>query len=133
MEAVTVRYCLDTHAVIWSVTDDTRLGAQARGAISGVAKGSLLIADAVLLEISMLLKKGRIVVAGEGMAFLARVEELFEIVPINARIADLAARLDLPHGDPFDRVITATAKVHSIPLLTRDRAITDSGVVEIIW
>lgn len=133
MEAVTVRYCFDTHAVIWSVTEDTRLGARARGAISGVAKGNLLIAKAVLLEISMLLKKGRIVVVGEGLAFLARVEELFEIVPINARIADLAARLELPHGDPFDHVITATARVHGVPLLTRDRAITDSGVVEITW
>ena len=119
--------------MIWSVTGDARLGTQARHAIDGVAKGNLLIADIVLLEISMLLKKGRIVVVGEGITFLSRVEELFEIVPINARIADLAARLELPHGDPFDRVITATAKVHGVSLLTRDRAITDSGVVEIIW
>ncbi len=27
----------------------------------------------------------------------------------------------------------ATAKVHCAPLLTRDRAITDSGLVEIVW
>jgi hypothetical protein len=27
----------------------------------------------------------------------------------------------------------ATAKVHDAPLLTRDRAIADSGVVEIVW
>jgi PIN domain nuclease of toxin-antitoxin system len=85
-----VRYCLDTHAVIWSVTRDVRLRTQARNAIDGVVKGNLLIADP-------------------------------------------AGRLELPHGDPFNRVITATAKVHGFPLLTRDRAITDSGVMEIIW
>jgi hypothetical protein len=27
----------------------------------------------------------------------------------------------------------ATAKAHDAPLLTRDRAITDSGAVEIVW
>jgi PIN domain nuclease of toxin-antitoxin system len=133
MEAVAVSYCLDTHAVIWSVTADPRLGSRARNVISEGAKGKLLVPDVVLLEISMLLRRGRIVLKGDGITFLSRVEELFEIVPINARIADLAAQLELPHGDPFDRVITATAKVNGTPLLTRDRAITDSGVVEIVW
>jgi len=47
--------------------------------------------------------------------------------------AKMAVELEFPRGDPFDRVIAATAKVHGIPLLTRDRSITDSGVVEIIW
>lgn len=133
METVAVSYCLDTHAVVWSVTADTRLGSRARNVISEGAKGKLLVPDVVLLEISMLLRRGRIVLKADGITFLSRVEELFEIVPIDARIADLAAQLNLPHGDPFDRVITATAKVHGTPLLTRDRAITDSGVVEIVW
>lgn len=89
--------------------------------------------DVVLLEISMLVRRGRVVLNVDGTTFLSRVEELFEIVPIDARIADLAAQLNLPDGDPFDRVITATAKVLGAPLLTRDRAITDSGVVDIVW
>lgn len=126
-------YCLDTHAVVWSVTADIRLGSRARHVICESAKGKLLVPDVVLLEISMLLRRGRIVLKGDGITFLSRVEELFKLVPIDARIADLAAQLDLPHGDLFDRVITATAKVHGAPLLTRDRAITDSGVVEIVW
>ncbi len=133
MEAVSVRYCLDTHAVLWSVTADTRLGSRARNVITESEKGKLLVPDVVLLEISMLLRRGRVVLNVDGITFLSRVEELFEIVPVDARIADLAAQLDLPHGDPFDRVITATAKVHGTPLLTRDRAITDSGVVDIVW
>jgi PIN domain nuclease of toxin-antitoxin system len=96
-------------------------------------KGKLLVPDVVLLEISMLLRRGRVVLNVDGITFLSRVEELFEIVPVDARIADQAAQLDLPHGDPFDRVITATAKVLGAPLLTRDRAITNSGVVAIVW
>jgi PIN domain nuclease of toxin-antitoxin system len=64
---------------------------------------------------------------------LARIEDNFRVIPISPEIARIAVELELPHGDPFDRVIVATAKVHDAPLLTRDRAITDSGVVEIVW
>jgi len=41
--------------------------------------------------------------------------------------------LALPHGDQFDRVITATAKVHRITLVTKDANITDAEVVPTLW
>jgi PIN domain nuclease of toxin-antitoxin system len=41
--------------------------------------------------------------------------------------------LPLPHGDQFDRIITATAKVHRLSLVTRDANITDAKVVPTIW
>lgn len=59
--------------------------------------------------------------------------EIFRVIPIKPEIARLTITLELPHGDPFDRVIAATAKAHRIPLLTRDRSIKDSGVVETVW
>lgn len=37
------------------------------------------------------------------------------------------------HRDPADRFIVATAIEHGLPLITRDRAIRDAGVVETIW
>jgi PIN domain nuclease of toxin-antitoxin system len=41
--------------------------------------------------------------------------------------------LKLPHGDPFDRVIAATAVHHKVPLLTRDKALKRSKAVETLW
>ena len=35
--------------------------------------------------------------------------------------------------DPFDRFIMATAAQLRLPLVTRDEAITKSGVVQVIW
>lgn len=64
---------------------------------------------------------------------LAKIADNFRVIPISPGIARIAVELELAHGDRFDRVIVATAKVHGTPLLTRDRAITDSGVVEIVW
>jgi PIN domain nuclease of toxin-antitoxin system len=128
-----VKACLDTHAVLWSLAGDPRLGSQARGLIAHSKRPDLIISDIVLLEISYLSAKGRIEDADGIDALLAKVAESFRVIPINPEIARAALELDLPHGDPFDRVIAATAKTHSIPLLTRDRSITASGSVATLW
>lgn len=125
--------CLDTHAVIWSLMDDPRLGRHARDLISASSKADLVISDLVLLETSMLVAKGSLHLACRPEQLLSKIVESFRVIPIDPQIAHLALSLDLPHGDPFDRVIAATAKVHKIPLLTRDQAITSSGVVDIVW
>ena len=36
-------------------------------------------------------------------------------------------------GDPFDRFIVATAASLGLPLVTKDRAISSTGYVEVIW
>jgi PIN domain nuclease of toxin-antitoxin system len=133
MESQPVKACLDTHAVLWSLADDPRLGMQARSLISHSRRSELIISDMVLLEISYLGAKGRIEDADGMDVLLAKVAESFRVIPISPEIARLALELDLPHGDPFDRVITATAKTHAIPLLTRDRSIADSGSVATLW
>jgi PIN domain nuclease of toxin-antitoxin system len=64
---------------------------------------------------------------------LAEMAESFRMIPISPEIARIALALDLPHGDPSDRVIAATAKIHSAPFLTRDRSITASESVTTLW
>ena len=96
-------------------------------------RSDLAISDIVLLEISYLSAKERIEDMDGVDVLLAKVAESFRVIPISPEIARLALELDLPHGDPFDRVIAATAKAHAVPLLTRDRSITDSGTVTTLW
>ena len=36
-------------------------------------------------------------------------------------------------GNPWDRFITATAMALNLPLVTRDRRIRESGLVETMW
>ena len=131
MESEPVKACLDTHAVLWSLAGDPRLGSQARAMIAHSKRPDLIISDVVLLEISYLSAKGRIKDADGVDALLAKVADSFRVIPISPEIARLA--LDLPHGDPFDRVIAAPANTCSIPLLTRDRSISASGAVTTLW
>jgi PIN domain nuclease of toxin-antitoxin system len=37
------------------------------------------------------------------------------------------------NGDPFDEGIVATARVRGLPLITRDEAITQSRLVDVVW
>ncbi len=128
-----MKVCLDTHAVIWSLMDDPRLGTRARRLIAEAAPADLVVSDLVLLETSMLVAKGRVQLTCSCEQLLGKIVASFRVIPIDPRIAHLACSLDLPHGDPFDRIIAATAKIHQIPLLTRDRNIARSRVVETVW
>ena len=133
METFAVKACLDTHAVLWSLADDPRLGAKTREIIAGSNRSELVISDIVLLEVAYLYEKGRIESEDGLDALLARISDSFLVVPISREIAGISISLELPHGDPFDRVISATAIVHRVPLFTRDRKITACDAVTTIW
>ena len=124
---------LDTHTVIWSLTDDARLGISARELIDQAKEAELAISDMTLLEISMLAKKGRIQLSGPIAGLLKDIASQFRVLPINAEIAADAMELEIPQADPFDRVIVATARKYRIDLLTKDRNIVNAQSVSTVW
>lgn len=128
-----MKFLLDTHAVIWAVENDPRLGNQARNLLSTASGEDVAISDISLLEISMLHQKGRLSVKSSVKQYLRALQEQFVVLSIEADIAAEAMTLDLEQGDPFDRVLVATARTYHIPLLTRDRQICQSGLVSTFW
>ncbi len=61
-------------------------------------------------------------------------ESRFEVAVLDAEtMAHLQSfpLTDLP--DPWDRMIVSTAAQHGLPLVSKDRAITATGVIEVIW
>jgi PIN domain nuclease of toxin-antitoxin system len=75
----------------------------------------------------------KIVFTGSPKTVLGALLNYVTVLPISLEIALAAPELALPHGDQFDRIITATAKVHRLPLITRDANITDAGVIDTLW
>ncbi len=118
---------LDTHVLIWSLSDFENLSDQIKKIID-IAKNEnrLLISSISLWEIAMLKSKKRINIYKPIKEFLKAIVEIdgIRIVDISPDIAaDSTLLLDDFHGDPADRIIAATAINNGAILLTRDRAI----------
>jgi len=128
-----VKALLDTHAVVWAAESDSRLGSEASALLQSLKAGEAVISDLSLLEIAMLAKKGRVALRVPIRNYLNDLQKHFPVLPVTSDIAASAMELELPPGDPFDRVIVATARHHKLPLLTRDRNIVASGLVRTVW
>ena len=58
----------------------------------------------------------------------------FEVTSINIETMDHFERFPREVlADPWDRLIVATASQLSLPLVSRDRAISAAGVVDVVW
>jgi PIN domain nuclease of toxin-antitoxin system len=128
-----VRILLDTHAVLWSAENDARLGREVAAFLRGCEPGDAVISDLTLLEIAMLVKKGRVSLAVPLRDYLRGLQSNYPVLAIQADIAVGAMDLNLPGADPFDRVIVATALHHDLPLATRDRVIADAKLLRTVW
>lgn len=99
---------LDTHAWVWSLTDDPRLSTAARDAIG--AATSVLVSPISFFEIGHKVRIGK---WPEMAMHIADLPSLLErqggsAAALTPEICLGAALLDWPHRDPFDRIIAAT-------------------------
>ena len=128
-----LKYLLDTHTFLWAATDEDRLGAAAARVLAVTPYEQLAISDVTLQETGLLLQSGKISFTGAPARVLGQLLDHVQVLPISLAIAIMAPASRLPHGDQFDRIITATAKAHGLTLITKDANITDSGIVATLW
>ena len=129
-----IRYVLDTHAIVWAIGAPKKLGTKARQVIEYAAPGQLGISAASVMEIGRLLNEDAFDLGGmRPTDFLAPFFAQGPQIPVSINAALRAPVLALKQGDPYDRIIVATALELGVPLITKDGNITDSGLVRVLW
>jgi PIN domain nuclease of toxin-antitoxin system len=128
-----MRFLLDSHAFLWFITNDARLGKRALDAIANI-KNEVLISAASLWEIAIKSSLGKLKLDKPFRELIPRELVVNEIGLLPIAPKHLSALTDLPfhHRDPFDRLIIAQAIVERIPLLSDDGEF-DKYPVQLIW
>jgi len=126
-------YVVDTHALIWFLEGNKRLGAEARQILRDENQ-HLLIPSIVLAEAKDLAAKGKTRLTFEEV-LEAMSDPRCLIYPL-----DIAVVRAMPHRlDIHDAIICATALVYhktvheEATLITRDEAIIKSKLVQTVW
>ncbi len=131
---MSIKYLLDTHALVWAVVSRDLLGHKALHIVENARPGELAIASASIIELGRLIEAGKIEPNGRRPSDLFRHALAYNVVlPASLEAAIKAPVLGLPHADPYDRLIVAEALVQGVPLITKDGNITDSGLVRVVW
>jgi PIN domain nuclease of toxin-antitoxin system len=125
-----VRLLLDTHAVLWWLSDDPRLAMAARTAIADPAN-QLAVSAAVGYEIAYKQKLRRLPPLPEILPDRL-LREGVEILPISIGHALAAAALPGPHRDPWDRIMMAQALAEQCRVVTVDKVFSDYKI-PVLW
>ena len=118
---------LDTHALVWLLDGNRRLGPDSRALIASAAGRAAVSFSAISAwEIAMLVAKGRLELDRDVLDWLANAARLpgIRTAPLSVEISVASTRLPGElHGDPADRLIVATARQLDATLVTADRAL----------
>jgi len=117
---------LDTHIILWSAAQPERLPRRIAEELESPSN-DLWFSPISVWEVLLLAEKGRIVI---GSDLEKSVRDLFRKLPLreaalNLEVAIRSRHVDLPHQDPADRFLAATAVVYGLTFVTADRRFAD--------
>mgnify|MGYP001140089387 CR=1 FL=1 len=116
---------LDTHTLLWWLTDDPTLSRAARSAIADQGN-TVYLSPVVVWELRIKQGLGKLELPDEFREVLDA--QPFTELPITSAHAHEIAVLPSRHRDPFDRMLVAQARLEKLTLVSRDAFLADYGV-----
>jgi PIN domain nuclease of toxin-antitoxin system len=127
---------LDTHTWIWSHSATKLLSDDVKNRIKKTLTDQRAIASISIWEFAMMVVKGRINVKIDPKLWLdnAIKKSGIKVIELSPEIAMESCNLPGDfHKDPADQIIVATARIHNLTLLTKDRKILQYRHVNALW
>lgn len=116
-----MKYLLDTHALIWALSDTRKLPKRIKGLLEN-PNNQCLVSAVSFWEMAIKIRAGRLETSGPWDDPTGVVEKLgFETIPLLPEEAATSRRLtEDTHFDPFDRMLIWQAIQRNVTLISRD-------------
>ena len=128
---------LDTCAIVWDAIEPNQLSDKAKKAINRADEfNALIISDISVWEVSMLIKRNRLSIESTPSHFLNLYLQTrnISVIQISPEIAELSVNFDESiNKDPADRIISATSIIQNAQLVTADKNLIASEMIETVW
>ena len=124
-----MRALLDTHTLLWWLSDDPALTRTARKIIAET-RNTIVVSAASAWEIATKVRLGKLPTAADLVAdFCGQIErEGFHLLAISAEHGIRGGLLPGPHRDPFDRMLIAQSQGENIPVISNETVFEAYGV-----
>jgi PIN domain nuclease of toxin-antitoxin system len=128
-----LKLLLDTHILVWSQLHPERLAGRVVRALNN-PRNELWTSPVSTWEIVLLHEKGRLRLDGGPETWLQRMMAEIPVreAPLTREIALATRSVGLPHADPADRLLVATALIHDLTLVTADRNLSGTRRVPVL-
>lgn len=120
-----MRLLLDTHVVLWWLSDDRRLSGGHRALIADPSN-VVLVSSMTVAEIAIKTSLGKLDAPDDLLPTLEAGG--FSELPFLSRHADALRSLPWHHRDPFDRMLIAQAITEELVVITSDPHFAAYGV-----
>ncbi|MCH8939207.1 MAG: type II toxin-antitoxin system VapC family toxin [Gemmatimonadetes bacterium] len=122
-----MKLLLDTHIWLWSIAAPENLTPRVRVELES-PDNELWLSPISTWELMILIERRRVVVDGDSTMWVRDVLKRipFREAALTHEVAVVSRTIELPHQDPADRFLAASAKVYELTLVTADERLINS-------
>lgn len=128
-----MRLLLDTHIWLWSLLEPEKLTPSVACELESL-ENELWLSPISIWELLVQVEKGRITLDREPLAWITATRTALGLreAPLTGEVAVRSRSIDLPHQDPADRFLAATAAVYDLTFVTSDEKILESKELSLL-
>ncbi len=123
-----MKLLLDTHIWIWSQLAADKISTKVRRALENEAN-EVWLSPISVWELLLLVEKRRLALDREVGEWVNESARTLKEAPLTVEVVLETTRFSLPHDDPADRFLVATARALGLTLVTSDARLLASKAV----